>query len=115
MTDKPIKYFRRSEITKNNDTSSTQIIIHNNVYDVTEFLNEVSSIYVICYVISKNYIHTFFISKQLVSYNLFFSIIPNFTCKFAPSIIGYSLNFQFRLLCIKSMSGEVNLFFKSLV
>lgn len=37
-----VKYFKRSDVEKNRDSQSAYIIIHNNVYDVTEFLNEVS-------------------------------------------------------------------------
>lgn len=40
MSEKPVKILRRSEVAKNNDSKCAQIIIHNNVYDVTEFLNE---------------------------------------------------------------------------
>lgn len=42
MAEKPLKLFKRSDVTKNNDNKTTHIIIHNSVYDVSEFLNEVS-------------------------------------------------------------------------
>lgn len=34
--------FSVEEVEKHNDNKSTWIVIHNNVYDVTPFLNEVS-------------------------------------------------------------------------
>ncbi|KAK6637082.1 Cytochrome b5 isoform E [Polyplax serrata] len=40
MAEKPLKLFKRSDVTKNNDNKTTHIIIHNSVYDVSEFLNE---------------------------------------------------------------------------
>lgn len=36
------KYYRLCEIEEKNTVSSTWIIIHNKVYDVTKFLEEVS-------------------------------------------------------------------------
>jgi cytochrome b involved in lipid metabolism len=36
------KLYRRDEVEKNNSNQSAWIIIHNSVYSVTEFLNEVS-------------------------------------------------------------------------
>lgn len=42
------KQFTLAEIAKFNDNKKACIIIHNNVYDVTEFLNEV------CYLIIMN-------------------------------------------------------------
>lgn len=37
-----VKYYRLSEIEAQNSAKSTWIIIHNQVYDVTKFLEEVS-------------------------------------------------------------------------
>lgn len=39
-----VKYYRLAEIEKQNSFKSTWIIIHNKVYDVTKFLEEVSSV-----------------------------------------------------------------------
>ena len=36
--------YRREEVAKKNSNQGAWIIIHNSVYNVTEFLNEVSSI-----------------------------------------------------------------------
>lgn len=40
-----VKYYRLSEIEEKNSAKSTWIIIHNQVYDVTKFLEEVSNSY----------------------------------------------------------------------
>lgn len=40
-----VKYYRLSEIEEQNSAKSTWIIIHNQVYDVTKFLEEVSNSY----------------------------------------------------------------------
>lgn len=37
-----VKLYSREEISKHNSNKNTWLIIHNNVYDVSEFLNEVS-------------------------------------------------------------------------
>lgn len=37
-----VKYYRLSEVEERNSFKSTWIIIHNKVYDVTKFLEEVS-------------------------------------------------------------------------
>lgn len=39
-----LRYYRLSEIEEQNSFKSTWIIIHNKVYDVTKFLEEVSSV-----------------------------------------------------------------------
>lgn len=59
-----VKYYRLAEIEKQNSFKSTWIIIHNKVYDVTKFLEEVSSVsvlrvvgvwrYYVCVEISQN-------------------------------------------------------------
>jgi cytochrome b involved in lipid metabolism len=36
------KTFRLAEVAKNNDSKKTWLVIHNGVYDVTAFLNEVN-------------------------------------------------------------------------
>lgn len=36
------KFFTRAEVEKRSEGKETLLIIHNNVYNVTEFLNEVS-------------------------------------------------------------------------
>jgi len=36
--------YRREEVAKKNNRQGAWIVIHNSVYDVTEFLNEVSKI-----------------------------------------------------------------------
>ena len=41
-TSTPTKLYTRAEVAKHNDSQETWIIIHNNVYNVTAFLNEVS-------------------------------------------------------------------------
>lgn len=38
-----VKYYRLSEIEEQNSAKSTWIVIHNQVYDVTKFLEEVSN------------------------------------------------------------------------
>lgn len=38
-----VRYYRLSEIERQNSFKSTWIIIHNKVYDVTKFLEEVSA------------------------------------------------------------------------
>lgn len=38
------KLFSRKEVEQRKNSKETWIIIHNNVYDVTEFLNEVNNI-----------------------------------------------------------------------
>lgn len=38
-----VRYYRLSEIEQQNSFKSTWIIIHNKVYDVTKFLEEVSA------------------------------------------------------------------------
>lgn len=49
------------DVKKHNDNSSTWIVIHNNVYDVTAFLNEVSTICVLnmsdLYLVKDNCLH----------------------------------------------------------
>lgn len=40
-----VKYYRLSEIEEQNSAKSTWVIIHNQVYDVTKFLEEVSNSY----------------------------------------------------------------------
>jgi len=40
--EKEVKYYRLSEVEERNSFKSTWIIIHNKVYDVTKFLEEVS-------------------------------------------------------------------------
>lgn len=42
MSSEDVKYFTRAEVAKNNTKDKNLFIIHNNVYDVTAFLNEVS-------------------------------------------------------------------------
>ncbi len=39
-----VRYYRLSEIEEQNSFKSTWIIIHNKVYDVTKFLEEVSKV-----------------------------------------------------------------------
>lgn len=36
------KIFSREQVSEHNDNNNSWLIIHNNVYDVTAFLNEVS-------------------------------------------------------------------------
>lgn len=43
------KLFKMEDVKKHNDAKSTWIVIHNAVYDVTEFLNEVSTFFVLHY------------------------------------------------------------------
>lgn len=45
MSETEVKTFSLAEIAKNNSNQSSWIIIHNNVYDVTPFLNEVSAFF----------------------------------------------------------------------
>lgn len=45
------KFYTRAEVAKHNDSKSTWFIIHNSIYDVSKFLNEVRIII----------LHTFFI------------------------------------------------------
>lgn len=52
------KTFKLAEVAKNNDSKKTWIVIHNSVYDVTAFLNEVSFF---------NCFNIFFICKSLHS------------------------------------------------
>ncbi|XP_073847206.1 cytochrome b5 [Musca autumnalis] len=40
MSSENVKYFTRAEVAKNNTKDKNWFIIHNNVYDVTAFLNE---------------------------------------------------------------------------
>lgn len=40
-TSTTIKHYTRAEVAEHNDNKKTWIIIHNNVYDLTNFLNEV--------------------------------------------------------------------------
>lgn len=48
------KQFTLAEVAEHNTNKSTWIIIHNNVYDVTEFLNEVNIVpYFYCDVIKR--------------------------------------------------------------
>lgn len=42
MSESDVKTFSLAEIAKHNSNQSTWIIIHNNVFDLTAFLNEVS-------------------------------------------------------------------------
>lgn len=42
MSSETVKYYTRAEVAKNNSKEKNWFIIHNNVYDVTAFLNEVS-------------------------------------------------------------------------
>lgn len=35
------KQYKREDVKKHNDNQSSWIVIHNNIYDVTAFLNEV--------------------------------------------------------------------------
>lgn len=37
-----VKQYTTEEVKKHNDNQSTWIVIHNNIFDVTAFLNEVS-------------------------------------------------------------------------
>lgn len=39
------KQYSLADIAKHNNNKSTWLVIHNNIYDVTEFLNEVSFIF----------------------------------------------------------------------
>lgn len=39
-----VKTYSLEEISKHNSNQSSWIVIHNNIYDVTKFLNEVSHI-----------------------------------------------------------------------
>lgn len=41
MTDTSVKTYSLAEVAKHNSNQSTWIIIHNNIYDLTTFLNEV--------------------------------------------------------------------------
>lgn len=41
MTDTEIKQYSLAEIATHNSNKSAWIVIHNNIYDVTAFLNEV--------------------------------------------------------------------------
>lgn len=41
MTDTSVKTYSSAEIAKHNSNQSTWIVIHNNIFDVTAFLNEV--------------------------------------------------------------------------
>lgn len=43
-----VRYYRLSEIEEQNSFKSTWIIIHNKVYDVTKFLEEVRSWFWVC-------------------------------------------------------------------
>lgn len=40
-TEAPVKKYTRAEVSQHNNLKETWLIIHNNVYDVTNFLNEV--------------------------------------------------------------------------
>lgn len=39
-----VKQYSLAEVAKHNSNKSVWFVIHNNIYDVTEFLNEVSKI-----------------------------------------------------------------------
>ena len=56
------KIFRESEV-KNRKDKSTLLIIHDNVYDVTKFLEEVSLDAILCYIL-VNGGHRFYIQRQ---------------------------------------------------
>lgn len=40
------KQYSLAEVAKHNSNKSVWFVIHNNIYDVTEFLNEVSKSYI---------------------------------------------------------------------
>lgn len=42
MSSENVKLYKRSEIAEHNSKENNWFVIHNNVYDVTAFLNEVS-------------------------------------------------------------------------
>lgn len=42
MSAENVKTFTRAEVAKHNSKENNWFVIHNNVYDVTPFLNEVS-------------------------------------------------------------------------
>lgn len=42
MSSETVKYFTRAQIAEHNSKEKNWFVIHNNVYDVTAFLNEVS-------------------------------------------------------------------------
>lgn len=44
-TETEVKTYSLAEIAKHNSNQSTWIIIHNNVYDLSVFLNEVSGVF----------------------------------------------------------------------
>lgn len=44
------KLFRREEVANKNNSQGAWIVIHNSVYNVTEFLNEVSITLILFYV-----------------------------------------------------------------
>lgn len=42
MSNTELKLYTRAEVAQNNTNKKSWLCIHNNIYDVTEFLNEVS-------------------------------------------------------------------------
>lgn len=58
------KLYRRDEVAKNNSSQSGWIIIHNSVYNVTEFLNEVSL--TTCYIFIRSDLQNIFVLWPIV-------------------------------------------------
>lgn len=54
------KQYSLAEVAKHNSNKSVWFVIHNNIYDVTEFLNEVSDSYMFC----CNQIYNFYIRHE---------------------------------------------------
>lgn len=89
------KQFTLAEVKKHIDSTSSWIVIHNNVYDVTEFLNEVI-IYALTYIF---YNHTYIVLTIYSSFNLFLFVpylsiikivhVPIGTLLKGPIILNY--------------------------
>lgn len=100
------KLFRLSEVAKCNDSRKAYIVIHNSVYDVTEFLNEVRTemTCISLFYVTKYLRNTFDLWCTYLKYNF---AVPGFVLKLLPVLC---LIYISTTRCILDLTAKIQFF-----